>query len=133
VRIRWICENRLNLWKLAGFVIRDSKQIFLSPDSWSTIRYESIVRHGSNLFGVRICGHVTVQIHGYMIPCYNSHKFSQSCFDEVIFNVLKWLNQTFEVWIALLTKRSISNFGVLSFDVPTPSAQCSWTVSSATN
>ncbi len=28
VRIRWIHENRLNLWKLDGFVMYDTKQIF---------------------------------------------------------------------------------------------------------
>ncbi len=43
----------MNLWKLTGFFINDSKQIFLSQNSWSMIRSECricFVRRGSNLF-----------------------------------------------------------------------------------
>ncbi len=68
VRIHWIRENRPNLWKLTGFMINDSKRIFLSQDLWSMIGYKSsvcIVRHGSNIFGVRICDHNTIWIHGF--------------------------------------------------------------------
>ncbi len=68
VRICWIHENRLNLWKLAGFVIHDLKWIFSTPELWSTIWYESrvhFVRQGSNLFGVRIHDHYTIRIHGF--------------------------------------------------------------------
>ncbi len=38
MRICWICQI---FWKLAGLVIHSLKQIFLSPDSWSTIWTES--------------------------------------------------------------------------------------------
>ena len=38
MRICWICQI---FWKLAGLVNHSSKQIFLSPDLWSTIRTES--------------------------------------------------------------------------------------------
>jgi hypothetical protein len=53
---------------LTGFMINDSKWIFLSQDLWSMIQYKSsvcIVRHGSNIFGVRICDHNMIWIHGF--------------------------------------------------------------------
>jgi hypothetical protein len=47
------------IWKLTGFVIHNSKQIFLGPDSWSMIQTESgFVIHNS------------IQIHGYTFPWY---------------------------------------------------------------
>jgi hypothetical protein len=41
VRIRWIHECRLNLLKMGGFVVHNSKRIFSSQDSQSTIQNES--------------------------------------------------------------------------------------------
>ncbi len=91
VRIHWIRENRSNLWNLTGFVIHDSKWIFLSPDSWSMMWYKSgicIIRHKLNLFGVQICDRDTVQVHGfakqiheYTIPWYNSYILIQMSFE----------------------------------------------------
>ena len=80
VRICLICENRLNLWKLAGFVIHDSEQIFLSQDLWSTIWYKSriyFVWHGSNLFGVRIRDHDRIRIHVFTNLLYNSRNLNK--------------------------------------------------------
>jgi hypothetical protein len=44
-------------WKLAGLVVHDSKRIFSSQDSWSTIQTKSV-------FVV----YELIQIHGYTIP-----------------------------------------------------------------
>ncbi len=98
VRIHWIHENRLNLWKLTGFVIKDSKQIFLSQDSWSMIRYKSricFVRHVLNLFGVRICDHDTIWIHVFMNLLYNSRNLNQNTFDKNFHHYWIWCKVLF--------------------------------------
>ncbi len=92
VRIRWICENRPNLWKLTGFVINHSKQIFLIQDSWSTIGYKSricFIRHGSNLFGVRICDHDNIQIHVFTNLLYNSCNLTKNLSKKIDFLLLQ--------------------------------------------
>ncbi len=50
-------ENWLDLWSRyepnlfnSGFVIHDTKQIFLSPDSWPTKRYESMDSRNESMF-----------------------------------------------------------------------------------
>ncbi len=79
-------QKQVNLWKLTGFVINDSNPIFLSQDSWSTIRYKSrisFVRHKLKLFGVRICDHKTKQIHGF---AKRIHVFTNLLYDSRILN-----------------------------------------------
>ncbi len=40
--IHWICENRLNLWKFAGFAVNDSNQTFWSPDLFRDPQIKSL-------------------------------------------------------------------------------------------
>ncbi len=68
--VLWICKDLLNLWKQVesfenwldswsryepnlfklGFVIHDTNQIFLSPDSWPTNRYEYMDSRNESMF-----------------------------------------------------------------------------------
>ncbi len=62
-------------------MINHLKQIFLSQDSWSTIGYKSrirFIRHGSNLFGERICDHDTIGIHVFTNLLYNSRNLTKN-------------------------------------------------------
>ncbi len=75
VRIRWIRENRSNLLKIGWICMYDTKRIFPSSDSWTSVRKESgirIVRYESNLFEVRIRTHDTVRIHVFKNLFYDS-------------------------------------------------------------
>ncbi len=68
-------------------MIHNSKWFFLNTDSWTTIQYESrigFVRHRSNLFGVRICDHDTIQTHGFMKKI---HVFTNLLYDSRTLNV----------------------------------------------
>ncbi len=46
--ICWICENRSNLLKIGLICDLRLKQIFLSPDLWSTTRYKSMDSRGQS-------------------------------------------------------------------------------------
>ncbi len=67
VKTGWI------IWKIAGFMVQDTKRIFSIQDSWSTIQnksgfvvYKSIQIHG-----------LAKQIHGSMISWYDSRNLSK--------------------------------------------------------
>jgi len=57
-----IFENWLDSW------LTIQNKSFFSQDLWSTIQYKSrihFVRYALNLFGVRICDHDIIQVHGF--------------------------------------------------------------------
>ncbi len=86
VRIRWIRDNRSNLLKIGWIRMYNTKQIFPSPDSWTTIRYESgirIIRYKSNLFEVRIHTHDTVRIHVFTNLLYDSRILTKNIIAQI--------------------------------------------------